>query len=249
MYTIVGKPRSPNFDEKLKILESANIQFLANGPRLQSSMPRANTSLARQLADSFEAKVPAEALSSPTYNDRLLDRLLHHRLSHVDFTLPRRDSIYNEGRSYHHSFKPDIERTIRRLHIFTQQTEDYPNLYGTTLFLDTRWQGVRSGFGTPTDMHVGKRNLALKDVLDKKEIKALPEEIATYSQPRSEGLPLEQSGRPVDLISPTRTKPNKRTSIPFTKKPQGTDQAHRPNFGRRICPGSTLAKAVSLISC
>ena len=171
-----GNLANPGFAEQLQALESANILFLANGPRLQSSMPRPNPGLARQLAGAFGSTAPPEVLIPPTYNERLLDKLLHHRLAHIDFAPPRRDAMYNEGRSYHHSYPPDIDRLVRRLHIFSQQTADHPNAIGTTLFIDSRWQGVRAGFGTPTDMHVGKRNLALHNALGEQQLHALPAE-------------------------------------------------------------------------
>ncbi|MBT3467855.1 MAG: hypothetical protein HN467_00885 [Opitutae bacterium] len=174
--------------EFLQILEDANIRFLVNGPRLHSSMPRIHSDLHRRLESRFGALPPPESVTSATHNDRVLDNLLIHRISHIDFAPTRRDALYNEGSSYHHSHQPDVERMIRRLQIFSQQTMDYPNAVGVTLAIDTRHEGSRYGFGTPTDTNVIKRNKALFDKLKSQGLTPLSREEFQFLQqnPRSQ---------------------------------------------------------------
>ena len=79
--------------ESLQILEDANIRFLANGPRLQSTMPRIHNDLQRRLQFGFDPPPPPETVSALTYNDRMMGSLLQHRIGQVDFAPVRRDAI------------------------------------------------------------------------------------------------------------------------------------------------------------
>jgi hypothetical protein len=224
--------------ESLQVLEDANISFLANGPRLQSSMPRIHSDLHRRLKSGFGPIPSPESVTSATYNDRVLDNLLLHRISHIDFAPTRRDALYNEGSSYHHSHQPDIDRMIRRLQIFTQQTIDYPNAIGVTLAIDTRHQGSRYGFGTPTDTNVIKRNKALTDNLAGQGFTPLSREEFQFLQqnPRSQDSMVREK---VDSL-------RERDLAHWNASATESYQKHNPIYMEAIQKVSSRAKALIL---
>ena len=148
-----------------QLLQSANYQFIAENPRLQSTLPYFESHLYRQIASGYLPAPPAELLHRPSYNDNLLNTLQQYGLGHIDYAPLRRDNINGEGYSYYHTYQPSVERQIRRLHIFAEQVRDYPNVLGSILGIDTRHQGSRRGFGPSTDAHLKFRNDALTELL------------------------------------------------------------------------------------
>lgn len=152
-------------DRLFQLLQSGNYQFIAENPRLQATLPYFESHLYRQISSGYETAPPAELLLRPSYNDNLLNTLQKYGLGHIDYAPLRRDSINGEGYSYYHTYQPSVERQIRRLHIFSEQVRDYPNVLGSILGIDTRHQGSRRNFGPSTDAHLEIRNDALEKLL------------------------------------------------------------------------------------
>ncbi len=100
----------------------------------------------------------------PAANDALLGRLLRHRIRLVDLTTARGANFYNEGLSYHHSYAPSVERMVRRMQLFTQQTGDYPSFWGVNYNWFPALYGYVEG-GVPTDAHTADRNRALDETV------------------------------------------------------------------------------------
>ncbi|MGD0092692.1 MAG: hypothetical protein ABSE73_22505, partial [Planctomycetota bacterium] len=146
----------PVSDEGLDILRNSGLE-MGTGSGFNTLMdlglPRINTELAG-------GPWPAEAAMQPAKNDLLLERLLRHRLRYIEMAVVRTLAFYNESLSYHHSFKPSVDRTVRRMQIFAQQTGEYPSWSGVNYSWFPAWWGYTEG-GVPTDAHTKDRNEAL----------------------------------------------------------------------------------------
>ena len=152
----------PTSDEGLDMMEKAGLEMLsATGPhsQLDTSMPQIDAALAARLDG---LGLPADLALRPVGNDRLLERMLQRRLRMVDLVVCRALSLYNEGLSYHHSYPPSVDRMIRRMQIFTQQTADYPSFWGINYSWFPSLFGYIEG-GVPTDAHAADRNRVLAE--------------------------------------------------------------------------------------
>ncbi|MDB6168331.1 MAG: hypothetical protein JWM88_1195, partial [Verrucomicrobia bacterium] len=107
---------------------------------------------------------PAEANLKRSENDLLLERLLRHGIRSVDLTPMRGEVMYLESLSYHHSYAPTVERMIRKMQLYTQQTADYPSAWGVNYSWFPQLGGYSEG-GVPTDAHVADRNRVLGENL------------------------------------------------------------------------------------
>jgi outer membrane protein assembly factor BamB len=157
----------PSDDAGLKLLQSANMEMVCNGgfgSEMNTDMPGLDPRATHWLK-SEGLLVPPEAAERTTANDLLLERLLSHQVRLVDFN-PRGQNMYMEGLSYHHSFKPTVDRMIRRLQVFTQQTADYPSFWGINYTWFPSLFGYAEG-GVDTDIHKRDRNAALAENLQK----------------------------------------------------------------------------------
>lgn len=154
----------PTTEEGLTLLERAGLEMVsATGAtsQLTTAMPRIDESLAARLAQVGIPGAAALALR-PADNDRLLERLLRHRLRLIDLAVCRESGLYMEGLSYHHSYPASVERMIRRMQIFTQQTADYASFWGVNYSWFPQMYGYAEG-GVPSDAHVHDRNRVLLD--------------------------------------------------------------------------------------
>ncbi len=109
---------------------------------------------------------PPELALKRSTNDLLLENLLAQQMRSFDLIVTRAAGLYNEGLSYHHSYQPSVDRMIRRMQVFTQQTADYPSFYA----INYAWFPSLFGYaeaGVPTDAHVADRNRVLWDNLAK----------------------------------------------------------------------------------
>ena len=77
--------------------------------------------LERQLHDGAALRISALTLQLG---------MLRHRIRIIDLTVIRGYGFYNESLSYHHSYKPSVDRMIRRMQLFTQHTGGYPSWWG-----------------------------------------------------------------------------------------------------------------------
>ena len=123
------------------------------------AMPKVDAKVAARVAG-LQPALPPEAATRPVHNDVILDRLLRHRIRMIDLAPVRALGFYMEGLSYHHSYKPSVDRTVRRFQIFAQQTLDYPSWWGINHSWFPAWGGYAEG-GVPCDGHVGDRNRTL----------------------------------------------------------------------------------------
>jgi hypothetical protein len=142
----------PTSDTGFKILRDAGLEMGADTP-LDAAMLRLGDRRAG-------GTLPEETTLVRSPNDVLLERMLRYQLRSLDLVVTRAAAFYNEGLSYHHSYKPSVDRMIRRLQIFTQQTADYPSFWG----VNYSWYPQLFGYseaGVPTDAHVYDRNVAL----------------------------------------------------------------------------------------
>jgi len=152
----------PTGDQGLETLRAAGMEMGAatgHNSLLNTQMPRLNAALAAQLE---EAHLPIDLAAQPTANDRLLERLLRHQMRLIDLTVARGGHFYNEGLSYHHSYRPSVDRMVRRMQLFTQQTADYPSFWG----VNYNWFPALGGYvegGVPTDAHTADRTQALEE--------------------------------------------------------------------------------------
>ncbi|MDB5339579.1 MAG: hypothetical protein JWN70_5198 [Planctomycetaceae bacterium] len=153
----------PESDEGLQALEDAGMETVVNGTPLEFVMPRIDAELAATFGQGSE-RLPPELCLIRTRNDQRLERMLKHRLRHVDFAVSRQHGFYNEGLSYHHSHPASVERVIRNLQIFSQQVADYPSFAGINYSWFPQMYGYVEG-GVPTDAWVGERNRLLAEKL------------------------------------------------------------------------------------
>lgn len=152
----------PTTEEGLALLENAGLEMVsATGAtsQLNTEMPRVDQTLAARLS---QTGFGSELAVHPTDNDRLLERLLRHRLRMIDLAVCRESGMYMEGLSYHHSYPPSVERMVRRMQIFTQQTGDYASWWGVNYSWFPQMYGYAEG-GVPCDAHVRDRNRVLLD--------------------------------------------------------------------------------------
>ncbi len=151
----------PTDDEGLKVLQDAGVEMISSGGFgsifKASDMPGVDQALAAALRD--ELGMPVETAQQRCPADFALQDMLKHHIRIIDF-YPRGENFYLEGLSYHHSFKPSVDRMIRRLQIFTQQTMDYPSLWGMNYSWFPALFGYSEG-GLDTDIHKRDRNAAL----------------------------------------------------------------------------------------
>jgi hypothetical protein len=156
----------PTTDEGLATLRDAGLEMAtATGASslLDTHMPELDPQLAAQL-QAASLNLPSEVTLRPTANDDLLSRMLRHELRLIDLTVVRANGLYNEGLSYHHSYTPSVERMVRRMQIFTQQTADYPSFWGVNYSWFPAMYGYVEG-GVPTDAHTADRNRVLAENL------------------------------------------------------------------------------------
>lgn len=149
----------PATEAGLKLLAEAGVQMVAASSH-RSYLDTAMPSLAQG------ASGPPEARLKRSANDLLLENLLRHGLRSADLTPMRGQGLYLESLSYHHSYAPTVERMVRKLQLYTQQTADYPSAWGVNYSWFPQLGGYSEG-GVPTDAHVGDRNRALAENLAK----------------------------------------------------------------------------------
>jgi hypothetical protein len=152
----------PETDEGLQVLQNAGLEMAsATGAQSQLNvkMPAIDRTLSRRLA---EEGLPADLALMPTANDHLLERMLRHQLRLVDLAVVRDAAFYNEGLSYHHSYPPSVERMVRRMQQFAQQTADYASFWGVNYSWFPALYSYAEG-GVPTDAHIHDRNQALAE--------------------------------------------------------------------------------------
>jgi|GEM_PF-1823189 len=159
----------PTTDEGLEVLRNSGVEMGActgHASILDTRMPRIDAAALKAMAGpaASPGAGPAELALRPAPNDLLLERLLRHEMRLIDLTPLRGAGFYNETLSYHHSYKPSVDRMVRHMQVFTQQTADYPSFFG----VNYTWFPVLWGYvegGVPTDAHVGDRNRALADAV------------------------------------------------------------------------------------
>lgn len=167
----------PTSEEGLSLLHDAGLEMAAStgaSSSLGVEMPQVDRTLLSRL-EQFSIAVPGDALLQPTGNDYLLSRMLRHQLRHIDLTVVRAHGMYNEGLSYHHSYQPSVDRMVRRMQVFTQQTGEYPSFWGVNYAWFPNMYGYVEG-GVPTDPHTADRNRTLVENLKADGIEALSQE-------------------------------------------------------------------------
>ena len=158
----------PTNDAGLKLLADAGVQMVASSG-FHSVLDTALPTFPRT------APGPAEASLRPAANDLFLERLLRHGLRSADLAPMRGEVLYLESLSYHHSYAPTVNRMVRKLQLYTQQTADYPSAWGVNYSWFPQLGGYSEG-GVPTDAHVGDRNRVLGENLAKAGFTALTKE-------------------------------------------------------------------------
>ena len=162
VHTMSCCTEAPPTDSKgLALLRDSGMEMLTwtgHVSSLDTVMPRA--------APPRDRRLPAELGLVRPANDVLLERMLRYRMRHIDLTVGRGASFYLEGLSYHHSYKPSVDRMIRRMSVFTQQAADYPSFWGVNYSWFPKPGGYAEG-GVPCDAHVHDRNVALGQRLAK----------------------------------------------------------------------------------
>ena len=153
----------PATDDGLEVLRNAGVEMASctgHTSILDTKMPRIDPNALKQTAG------PAELAIRQAPNDVLLERLLRHQIRLIDLTPLRGPGMYLETLSYHHSYKPSVDRMIRHMQVFTQQAADYPSFSGINYSWFPALFGYAEG-GVPCDAHVGDRNRALADAVAK----------------------------------------------------------------------------------
>ena len=151
----------PTDDAGLKVFHDCGVEVISSGgfgSIFGVDMPELKADLAAALRNEGGG-LPPELATVRTSTDVVLQSMLKHQIRQLDF-YPRALNFYCEGLSYHHSYKPTIDRMIRRLQIFTQQTMDYPSFYG----MNYSWYPQLWGYhesGLDTDIHKNNRNAEL----------------------------------------------------------------------------------------
>jgi len=171
----------PTSEAGLAMLDQHDLEMVtATGAssQLDTEMPKIDAGLAARLA-AVGYGLPVEAALQPADNDRFLARLLRHRLRLIDLTVVRAEGMYNEGLSYHHSYQPSVDRMVRRMQVFAQQTAEYPSFAGVNYSWFPSMYGYVEG-GVPTDAHTADRNRALAQNLKAAGIEGLTREERTW---------------------------------------------------------------------
>lgn len=153
----------PTTDEGLEVLRNAGVEMASctgHTSILDTKMPRMDSEALKQVAG------PAELALRQAPNDVLLERMLRHQIGLIDLTPLRGPGLYLETLSYHHSYKPSVDRMVRHMQVFTQQTGDYPSFFGVNYSWFPALFGYAEG-GVPCDAHVGDRNRALAEAVEK----------------------------------------------------------------------------------
>ncbi|HEV7402111.1 MAG TPA: hypothetical protein VGO11_04260 [Chthoniobacteraceae bacterium] len=185
----------PANDAGLQMLADAGVQMVASSG-FHSVLDTAMPTLAPASAG------PAELGLKRAENDLLLERLLRHGLRSVDLTPMRGQVMYLESLSYHHSYQPTVDRMVRKMQEYTQQTADYPSAWGVNYSWFPQLGGYAEG-GVPTDAHVADRNRVLKENLEQAGFVALTKEeralqaankFSTDSAARAQALELQRRG-------------------------------------------------------
>ncbi|MCX7934605.1 MAG: hypothetical protein N3A66_05025, partial [Planctomycetota bacterium] len=156
----------PTTEDGLQVLHEAGVEMgtaVGHWSMLGINLPFYDAALSQRLR-SLATPLPSELALRPGHNDLLLERLLRHRLRTIDEIVARGLHLYNEGLTYHHSYPPRVERTVRRMHIFAQQTADFPSWLGGNHSWFPCWWGYVEG-GVPADAHVRDANETLKAAL------------------------------------------------------------------------------------
>lgn len=172
----------PTTDEGLEVLRTAGIEMGAG---------TGHTSVLNDQMPSFKSptdNLPELSLQRAP-NDVLLERLLRHQIRLIDLTPLRGPGLYLETLSYHHSYAPSVDRMIRHMSIFTQQTSEYPSFWGVNYSWYPMLQGYAEG-GIPTDAHVTERNRALAETIQKSGLQPLTaDERDWYLKKRNSAAP------------------------------------------------------------
>ena len=145
----------PTDDSGLELLFDAGIQ-MATGTGfsglLSAQMPAIDPDRA---ASAAALGLPPETALHPTDNDLLLERCVRRQMPIIDMCVVRTAGFYMESLSYHHSYQPSVDRMVRRMQIFTQQTADYPSFWGVNYSWFPQLGGYSEG-GVPTDAAHGR---------------------------------------------------------------------------------------------
>ncbi|HYG76013.1 MAG TPA: hypothetical protein VEK08_13495 [Planctomycetota bacterium] len=190
----------PMDDDGLQILQDNGMEMVSNGgfgSTYNTDLPSLDPQAAQWLAREAP-RVPAEAALQTTGNDLLLERLLSHQVRHIDF-YPRGQNFYLEGLSYHHSYKPTVDRLIRRLQVFTQQTAEYPSFWGVNYTWFPCLFGYAEG-GVDTDIHKRDRNAALAENLKKAGFEGLSKEERKFYEDNKFSSDEAQRTRALELM-------------------------------------------------
>ncbi len=144
-------------DDQLALMRNAgyDMAYVSFDARMPAIDPLKLTALRRE-----NPLAPPEAALVPSPNDLCLQSLLQNEMRSLDLVVTRSAALYNEGLSYHHSYQPSVDRMIRRLQVFSQQTADYPSFYA----INYSWFPALFGYAEaaiPTDAHVHDRNVTL----------------------------------------------------------------------------------------
>jgi len=168
----------PTSDEGLEVLRNAGVEMgscTGHTSILDTRMPRLDPETLKTITG------PAELALRPAPNDVLLERLLRHQMRLIDLAPLRGPGLYLETLSYHHSYKPSVDRMVRHMQVFTQQTADYPSFFGVNYSWFPALFGYAEG-GVPCDAHVGDRNRALAENVAKAGFRNPTREERTWYQ-------------------------------------------------------------------
>ncbi len=194
-------PCWPLSESGLGLLESFDFQMgtaTGHASLLDTSMPRISPSLAARL-HAAAPNLPAELAVAPAGNDALLARLLRHKIRLIDLTTARGANFYNEGLSYHHSYQPSVDRMIRRMQLFTQQTGDYASFWG----VNYNWFPALGGYvegGVPTDSHTSDRNRALDEAVRAAGFEPISQEDAKWFAEHKTSTDAKERLRAADIV-------------------------------------------------
>jgi hypothetical protein len=187
----------PATEAGLKLLSDAGVQMVAASSH-KSYLDTVMPSFAQGVSGPPETGIKGSA------NDLLLENLLRHGLRSADLTPMRGQGLYLESLSYHHSYAPTVERMVRKLQLYTQQSADYPSAWGVNYSWFPQLGGYSEG-GVPTDAHVGDRNRALAENLAKSGFRPMTKEEREFhkankfsSEPAARSKALEIQNRAVE---------------------------------------------------
>ncbi len=180
----------PTDEAGLKTLQEAGIEMAtATGHRstLDTFMPVIDLNKAVKTPE-----LPQELALKRQENDLLLERMLMYGIRHIDLTPLRGAGLYLETLSYHHSYKPSVDRMIKHMQVFAQQTADYPSFGGVNYSWFPALFGYAEG-GVPCDAHVGDRNRVLMENVVKAGFKApTKEQLDQYKKDKFSDDPLKR---------------------------------------------------------